>query len=799
MPWAGNHLDSSDEFSRRLLRIISLFCALTFLIALGRFALGLHRADMFAVQAIAASGLTYAYLRGRRYLDLFLMAFTSVFYVTACITTQSFVYPTALVLLATLVGAMFRGRWVGYGVFAVNTLLVLVFGGFELALNIAARQAFVLNLVVATCMIECLQLLMGYLGRVNTQLGQQLLETTRAREAAVAANAAKSAFLATMSNEIRTPLNAVIGTAYLLGHTSLTARQHEDLRTIESSSKNLLALINDILDFSRIEAGELLLDPHGFSLTEVLGDLRNMFSPLAAEKGLQLIMPANLLGGPDGLIGDGGRLRQCLINLLSNALKFTTQGSVNLQVEVAEVADSGAVDARHLRLRLVVSDTGVGMTPEQLARLFTPFTQADASTSRRYGGSGLGLSIVKRLAEAMGGTVDVQSSPGAGSRFTLELPFDRSDQALPVAGGRALERPLQVLVVEDNPTDRAVFVRMAGGFGWEVEGTGDGPGMVERVLARRASVRPIDCVVLDRGLPGLDGLQALKLLKDRLGDAAMPTVVMVTAADRLALSSALKTAAGTAQPDTTLIKPINPLLLFNAVIQAVVAQGHAVLPVLALTAGATSEEHKRASAVGMDDFLTKPVDPSKLVRQLRLHIERVRGRPLQLAASLPEPLAVTPPPPAAAAVRVDTDGWPQLPGVDKAQAVVLLGDVAFFQDLMGRFLQEQRPVIKAVEEHVAAGRLGDAASAVHKLRGQAGNLAATTLFGAASALENELRAAGPAVVRRLTELVTVHQALALAFDTWTGAKNAPQAPPERSPAEDVDRTHPAPQGNRYAP
>lgn len=416
-------------------------------------------------------------------------------------------------------------------------------------------------------------------GAIGTVQDVTQLETAnailRARTRdAEAATQAKSAFLAIMSHEIRTPLNALIGTAYLLNQTELSDAQRLDLTTIESSGKNLLALINDILDFSKIEAGELVLDPHAFSLAEIVRDLKLMFTRLTAEKGIVLDMPD--LGGSElhTLVGDGNRLRQCLINLLSNAIKFTQHGRVALDVSVR--ASSPDATLRQRQVRFTVSDTGIGMSAEQVAKLFTPFTQADASTTRRYGGTGLGLSIVKRLAELMGGAVGVESHPGQGTQFWIDVPLTVAEQTLPDSPSitnRTLTRPLHILVAEDDDTDRAVLVRTANSFGWDVEGTHNGRAMVERVIERLDQGHPIDCIVLDWRMPTLDGLAALTELKQRLPERAMPSVIMVTAADL----AELKAAAGQCQniqPDSILTKPVAPSTLFNAVNEAVVAHGH---------------------------------------------------------------------------------------------------------------------------------------------------------------------------------------------------------------------------------
>ncbi|MEY4752202.1 MAG: hypothetical protein RIQ60_4416 [Pseudomonadota bacterium] len=747
-------------------------------------------------------------------------------------------------------------------VFTAGSVMLVAAAAWVLAVRTApaefpfAVRAFVV--LVSTALV-------GQLFHVLTRHYLQEQERHEAQlrhalEAAEAASRAKGAFLATMSHEIRTPLNAVIGTAYLLAQSELSEPQRKDLLTIEAAGKNLLSLINDVLDFSKIEAGELLLDPHPFVLSDILRDLKLMFGRQAAGKGLALHLPEQASARLPVLVGDGNRLRQCLINLIGNAIKFTDHGEVELSVRF----DAPPSPERPLRLRFTVRDTGVGMDAAQVQRLFAPFTQADVSTARRYGGSGLGLSIVSHLAGLMGGTVGVESTPGQGSRFWLELPFGVAPTAQAATAVPPGGRALQVLVAEDDPTDRAKLVDMAKRFGWEVQAVAHGQAMVELVLQRRQLQQTVDCVLLDWRMPELDGLAALSQLRQRLGDdAAMPSVVMVTAADR----EALRAAAGAAAPDSVLTKPVNASSLFNAVNQAAMAQGfapeqllactqvrselgrwlpgvrvlvvddsrmnldvvgrilaregalptlresgtealatlqaapdgfdvvlmdlqmpgldgcdttrqlrmsgHAELPVIALTAGATIDERRRAQAAGMNDLLTKPVDPPRLVRLLRQHVSQHRRLPLPLDPPLETETATaiaiesaTATATAPVLVPMDAQGWPALPGFDPAQAALVLGDPAFFRQLLAQFVQEHAGVIAALQALVEAGDFTKAAATAHKLRGQAGNLALTTLHAAATTLERELQAGGPAVAQHLAQLDQAHRELSGAARAW---------------------------------
>ncbi len=645
------------------------------------------------------------------------------------------------------------------------------------------------------------------------------LALEKARQDAELASEAKSRFLAVMSHEIRTPLNAIIGMCYLLERGTITPTQREQIGTITAAGNSLLSQINDLLDLSRIEAGEVLLESMIFDLPGLVRAIGRIYGPLARAKRLVLILPTHFEAFPPLVEGDRQKLLQMLTNLLSNALKFTLRGQIELTIDVV------ARVANRVALRFSVSDTGIGISADVLARLFKPFVQADASTTRTHGGTGLGLSLVSELARCMGGQTGVNSSLGQGSTFWFEVPLSVA-QAVELRHRPLGDRPLQILAADDAPADREWLQKTAARLGWQATVVNNGQELLEKALAMIEQEQPLDCVLLDWRMPTLDGLAALDELHRRVDPTRMPAVIMITAADRHDLIRQLENVD--ARPHSILTKPVNPSSLFNTVNESVsayrfnhdavlkatqVSSQHSQwlpgvkvmvvddslinldvcerllahegalttlcesgqmaletfenhhqefdavlmdihmpgmdgfettrqlrdrlagrrLPIIALTAGALASERAMAFESGVDDFLTKPIDPQQLIRVIRTQVETARGCALPI-----RPRRDIEPVPDA-----QNDPWPHFDGFDlRGVKARLTDDLALFTDLLSRFEHEAPMLLTQAWQSCQTGDVSAAAFQLHRLRGQAGNLGATQVHQLVTQLENQARESG---------------------------------------------------------
>jgi CheY-like chemotaxis protein/HPt (histidine-containing phosphotransfer) domain-containing protein len=551
------------------------------------------------------------------------------------------------------------------------------------------------------------------------------LALAEAKEAAEAASRAKSTFLANMSHEIRTPMNAIIGLTHLLRGDPLTEHQDELLGKVSEAAEHLLGIINDVLDLSKIEAGKLTLDLADFVLAETLEHVGAMVGDRARERGLRFTMSVEP-DVPVAFHGDGLRVGQILVNLVGNAVKFTDEGGVDLAV-----ARSPALDG----IRFVVRDTGIGISPGDIVRLFDSFEQADASTTRRYGGTGLGLAICRTLVDMMGGRIEVESLPGQGSAFFVDLPLSAAHgpasacDVRPACGAaRTVSRPgARVLLAEDSLVNQQVAGELLALADLIVDIASDG-----RAAVAAARSRVYDLILMDVQMPVLDGLEATRRIRQLPGCEAVPIVAM--------------------------------------------------------TANAFEDDRKACLAAGMDDHLAKPVDPMRLYGAIERWIPaRERVAPGAADAGTPhatgEPLAreqgtYFEPVALARALSEVTGALHRLPFVDASPW--LGGGVPAqrsYVALLARFMGSHADDAETVRARLNVGESARASRTARTLERVAGGLGLVEVERSAAGLEAAIRDGAPAELLE-ERLVDLEDCIARLVAGLSAAGISPEDEPE---------------------